>query len=69
MALKCYRNDEKVSPPRARPPLPPPNMAFLVGHRKAKTALVHVSKSHDELSMPNLFEGAKEVSLPLLRDL
>jgi hypothetical protein len=47
----------------------PPSMAIPFSHRKVDSVGALFPKSRHELSMPNLFEGAKEVSLPLLRDL
>jgi hypothetical protein len=44
-------------------------MAIPFSHRKVDSVGALFPKSRHELSMPNLFEGAKEVSLPLVRDL
>jgi hypothetical protein len=46
-----------------------PSMAIPFSHRKVDSVGALFPKSRHELSMPNLFEGAKEVSLPLVRDL
>jgi hypothetical protein len=59
-------NDER---PRAKPSHGRNRKDRLFISQRKQAALVHFSESRHELSMPNLFEGAKEVSLPLLWDL